>query len=45
MLTLSQIRLATVVAIALAVPMHLPGQNVQAPDLKLAAIIGTVTAT
>ena len=42
-LTLSRIGLAAVVAIALAVPMHLPGQDVQAAELKLGSITGTVT--
>ena len=40
MLTLSRIGFAAVVAIALAVPMHLPGQ---AAELKLGSIVGTVT--
>ena len=43
MLTLSRISFAAVVAIALAVPMHLPGQDVQSAELKLGSIVGTVT--
>jgi hypothetical protein len=42
MLTISRIRLATVVAIALAIPMHLAGQNAQVTGLKLGGILGTV---
>lgn len=43
MLKLSQIGFAAVVAIALAVPMHLPGQGIQPAELKLGSVIGTVT--
>jgi len=43
MLTLSRIGFAAVVALALAVPLHLSGQSVQAAELKLGSIVGTVT--
>jgi hypothetical protein len=43
MSTLSQIRLAMLVGIALAVPIYLAGQNVLPTEPKLGSIIGTVT--
>jgi hypothetical protein len=43
MLKLSRIGFAAVVAIALAVPMHLHGQDIQTAELKLGSIVGTVT--
>jgi hypothetical protein len=43
MLTLSRISFAAVVAIALAVPMHLSAQDVQSAELKSGSIVGTVT--
>jgi Carboxypeptidase regulatory-like domain len=42
MLTLSRIRLAAVVAIAIAVPSQLLAQNVQTADVRLGRIVGTV---
>lgn len=43
MLTLSRIRLATLMAIALALPMNLPGQSSQTTGQNLGGILGTVT--
>ena len=43
MLTLSRISFAAVVAIALAVPIHLSAQDVQSAELKSGSIVGTVT--
>ncbi len=42
-LTLSRITFATVVALALAVPTQLLGQNAQVTDPRLGGIVGTVT--
>ncbi len=43
MLTLSRISCAAVVAIILAAPMHLPGQDLQAIGREMGGVIGTVT--
>ena len=43
MLSLFRIRLATLIAIALAIPVHLPGQNAPVTDSNLGRILGTVT--
>jgi hypothetical protein len=43
MSNLSRIHLATAMVIALAVPMHLLGQNAQPSELKMATVVGTAT--
>jgi hypothetical protein len=44
MSSLFRIHLATAMLIALAVPMHLLGQNAQPSEQKMATVVGTATA-